>query len=283
MAGADDSNPRRRVVIALDPIAPEAAALDLAILQDMLREGIEELVGMFMEDTRLLAHARSRLATEVVLTGAARPLDARSLERQLRAKAAEARRRFESTALQLGLPHAFRVTRGEPLTELSSVAAAARALVIAVAGEAAGARTWAGAALHELARLDVPALLFAREGWQRGRSVVAVIEDPAQVAGTLANARRLARAAGVPLKVYLGGAALTRRQELSDVLTSQADETAAVSVQSLPAQADPSAAVRALLADQPRMVVLAAPAGDVNVDLLKELLRRTSAAVLVLR
>jgi hypothetical protein len=177
-----------RIVVALRPGTPSEVALEIA---RYLPISAAELLGLFVEDARLLAHAASSLAREVVLSGGARPLERASLERELRAQAAEQRRRFEAAAGRLGLRHAFRIARGEPLEELLQGAAGAEALVVAAGGF--GLQTWTREALHALAHAPLPSVLFARETWSTGTGIVAYLEDedgPLRVAARLATATR---------------------------------------------------------------------------------------------
>ena len=120
-----------RIVIALDAAAQHATALD--IVRCMISETFPELLGLFVEDVRLLEHAHSRLAREVVLSGAERPLELGALSRQLRAQSEQVRRSFEAAAATLGLPHTFQVARGEFLAALANRAAEAEALVVSLA------------------------------------------------------------------------------------------------------------------------------------------------------
>src|SRR5690606_10436723 len=111
-----------RIVVALDPAGGAEAAVEIAAL---VSSGTAEVVGLLVEDVRVLEHARSPLAREIVPSGRDRSLDRNLLERQFRARSAAVRARFEDAAARLGLRHAFHVARGDPLAEVARGAAGA--------------------------------------------------------------------------------------------------------------------------------------------------------------
>lgn len=193
---------RRAIIVALDPAAPGSVGLDL--LRDVAIGPDRELLGLFIEDTDLLAHARSRLATEVVLSGAARPLDFTKLQLQLNAQSLALRRIFEREAARLGMPHAFRILRGQLVSELAVAAANADMLVIELARLSAGAQSVWLRQLEQLCLADLPNVLYAREGWTIGSTVLAIIDDPADVETSGRAAASLARAGNASLTLLLG-------------------------------------------------------------------------------
>jgi hypothetical protein len=205
-----------RIVVALDPEAQHELALEIA--RHLPQNAATELLGLFVEDARLLAHASSRLAREIVLSGGERALERPALERQMRAQAAEQRRRFESAAVRLGLPHAFHVARGERFAELVREAADAEALVVTLAAHAAALRGWSASALRQLARAPLRSVLFAREGWVTGNRIVALLTRPERSAPSLQAAIRFARASRSPLTVLLRGAGGERVAEIEQWL-----------------------------------------------------------------
>ena len=206
-----------RIVVALDPDAPNEFALDIA--RHLPQSAATELLGLFVEDARLLAHAGSRLAREVVFGGGERAFERPALERQIRAQAAEQRRRFESAATRLGLRHAFHVIRGERLAELVREATDAEALVVTLAARTAALPGWSASALRQIARAPLRSVLFAREGWT-GNRVVALLARPEQGAPSLRAAIRFARASLSPLTVLLHGAAGKRVAEVEQWLAA---------------------------------------------------------------
>jgi hypothetical protein len=191
-----------RIVVALDPAGGGDFALEIAAL---IAAGTLEVVGLFVEDARLLEHARSPLAREVAFSGRERSLDRPTLERQLRAQAAQARNRFEAAAVKLGLRPTFQITRGEVLTELAREAAEAELLVVSVGAETRRRGGW-GAPLEQLVRARLPTLLFARESPPGG--VLVVLEKTDCALAALTTAARLSRPSGAPLMLLATAAVL---------------------------------------------------------------------------
>jgi hypothetical protein len=244
--------PRSRIVVAVDPDAPSDLPLDMA--QQLWSDAATELIGLFVEDARLFEHAGSRLAREVVFSGGERSLDAAALARQLRARAAEARRRFETHATDLGLRHAFQILRGDLVGELVREAAGAEALVVGVAAGAAASRAWWSVALERLAQAPLPAVLFPREGWLTGRGIVAVLERQ-DAATALEAALRFARRSRSPLTLLLTAAAASERETLAAAATELA-AGAGVSLHAILSAAEPTLATILRVAQGARLLVL---------------------------
>jgi hypothetical protein len=241
-----------RVVVALDPEAPSEVALEIA--RHLSQGAASELLGLFVEDARLLAHAGSALAREIVLTGTERPLERTALERQIRAQAEEQRRRFESAAARLGLRHAFQVARGEWLAELVREATDAEGLVVSVA-RAAALRGASAGAMRELARAPLRNVLFAREGWSTGRRIVTLLSQIERDVASLEAAARFARATRSPLTVL--AAAASRDAELERCV-AEVLEPFGVGAPVLLTAGAPAAALRRS-ANDARLLVLPAP------------------------
>ena len=198
-----------RIVVAIDPDAPSDLPLD--IVEQLFADAATELLGLFVEDTRLLAHAQSRSAREIVFGGGERALDAEALARQLRARATAARRTFEARARDLGLRHGFSIRRGDIAGELLSAATDARALIVGMAG---APRAWSASVLARLAGAELPAVLFAREGWHTGRGIVAATDRTAAGTAALRTAVRLAARCRSPLTLLIAATEHRAREEL---------------------------------------------------------------------
>lgn len=271
------AEPRPRVVVAVDA---DASDLPLEIARHLLAGTSTELVGLFVEDRRLFEHAAAALAREVAYTGRARVLERPRLERQLRARAAEARRQFEASAARLGLAHDFQVLRGDVVAELVREAADAEALIVGFTAGAAATSAWWARTLRNLLEASVPALLIAREGWLTGRGVVTVC---AKFGGAhaLEAAVRLARRSGSPLTVLLSADTEAERRALAESL--QAHLSAAdVELRGLLPLADvtPETILRA--ARGARLLVLTHDApGDAN--LVAELATATRLSLLLVK
>jgi nucleotide-binding universal stress UspA family protein len=119
----------RRVLIALDASPESLAALNAAARLAARLEA--ELTGLFVEDIDLLNLAGLPFAREATAFSlASRSLDAAAVERELKTRAAAARRALSSVAESLHLRWSFRVTRGRVEAEL--LAAAQEADLVAV-------------------------------------------------------------------------------------------------------------------------------------------------------
>jgi hypothetical protein len=211
---------RRRLVVALEAgIAdPELeAAVALASSLDA------ELLGLFVEDLDLLRFAALPFAHEIGFGSAARRrLDPASLERDLRAHAAEAERRLAGAAARERVPSAFRVARGVAHAELLAAAAESASDVLRLLllgdGESTATR-WAEEARARLAR-DAAAwrldLVLAADLAELGAAlragapgVVVLRADPDVLAQR--GLPDLLRASAVPVLVLPRRAAAPRR------------------------------------------------------------------------
>jgi hypothetical protein len=213
-----ESTPFSKIVVAVDPTEPGKTALE--ILRHIANRRGSELLGLFIEDIEILAHAQSRLAREIILSGMERPLNLSDLERQLRAQSSEARRIFERVAAQLGVPHAFQVSRGEVIDELVRMSAGAQILLVGVGTESAVSRVWWSTRIYRLARARVPAVLYAREGWRTGSTVCVVLERSSDIRRAGEAAARLARASNSALTAVLLGEARENQARVQEELAS---------------------------------------------------------------
>lgn len=119
----------RRILVALDASSESLAALEAAV--QMAKRLEAELTGLFVEDADLFKLAQYPFVREVNLaTRTGRRLDPATIERELEAQAALARRALEQAARQLQVPWSFRVIRGAVEAEL--IAAALEADLVAV-------------------------------------------------------------------------------------------------------------------------------------------------------
>jgi hypothetical protein len=269
---------RSRIVVAVD--ADDTADLPLDIARHLLRDAATELVGLFVEDRRLFEHAASALAREIGFSGHTRALESATLERQLRARAAEARRRFETRAAELKLPHDFQVVRGDVVAELVREATSAEALVVGLAAHTAPTRAWWARALRELAQAPLPAVLFAREGWQTGKGIVTVVERLADLAASLDTGLRLARRSRSPLTLLLAARAAAERRAAADAAAALA-ATAGVELRALLTATELTLDTVLRAAHGARLVVL--PHGDEPrmADFVTTLVSRTDVPLLV--
>ena len=127
---------RRRIVVAMDASEHSVAGLEAAI---RLAEATgAEVVGVFVEDERLLGAAQSPFASEVdYFSGDLRRLQPAELERQIQSDA----RRARATVRRLAegrVPWQFRTLRGHPDAELQTLAREADVITVGIRGRSPG-------------------------------------------------------------------------------------------------------------------------------------------------
>lgn len=271
--------PRSRVIVAVDEAEPGALSLDIA--QQLLDIAATELVGIFVEDQRLVAHAASRLAREVIFSGQERSLDVRALERQLRARALEAKRRFEEDATRLGLQHEFQILRGDLVAELVRHAAHAEALIVGVARDTPLAlQKWRGV-LRRLIAARAPAVLFAHSGWRTGRDIVALIETPGDAPTALATALRLAQRSRSAVTVLQRVRTRAERETVTELATTLA-ASMNVELRALITASVLTTETLLRTARGARLLVLPHRAQPDDVELIATLIVRTDTPLLVM-
>jgi hypothetical protein len=118
----------QRIVVALDPRTRPGDLDAAAALAGSIGA---ELLGLFVEDQDLLHFASLPFAHEIGAASASRRrLDMASIERDLRAQAAEAERRLAGAASRVRVQSEFRVARGAAHAELLAAAAQAASDVL---------------------------------------------------------------------------------------------------------------------------------------------------------
>ncbi len=189
----------RRVIIWLDPAAPQEPALQVL-------EGLgaaAELLGLFVEDANLLDLSGHSVAREFSEHGAVSTLDAPELERQFQAHARRLRSLFERMAAQLAMPGSFRVTRGDPREELIRHSADCDTLVLSHSRRSLGPRLAVRPRLDDLLGAGPPTLVFVQDAWRTGDRVVAVFDASPASEAALRIAGRIVAAEGLELSVWL--------------------------------------------------------------------------------
>ncbi len=123
----------RRILVALDASPHSIAALEAAA--ELAAHFQAELAGLFVQDVNLLRLAELPFAREVGFFSATRRrLDSRGLERQLRVRARQMRRRLTGLAEETRLQWSFQVARGAIASELLAAAAEADMIILGKAG-----------------------------------------------------------------------------------------------------------------------------------------------------
>jgi hypothetical protein len=272
---------RARILIALASTDAGESAIETASL--LTAGSAAELLGLYFENTRLLAHARSPLAREIMLSGRERALELQRLERQIHAQSGRARTGFEAAAARRQLRHAFQVAEGELIAELTRCAAEAEAIVFGMAAsEAIGAS--AADMLQALARTPVRSLLLTRAKPMPGAPILAAIENPAAAPLLLDTAARIAYQARAPLMLLLAGEAATHSLEFLErqlpVLGAPGVRiTAALRTATLDAVSTAAAARRV----RARLVVLPSRGAAWDPERAGRLLRALPSSLLLLR
>ncbi len=123
----------RRILVALDASPHSRAALQAAV--ELAARLEAEVLGMFVEDINLLRLAELSLGGEVVVHSATRrELDARQLERELRAQAVLVRRALARMAQRARIQWDFRVVRGVVASELLNAASSMDLIILGRVG-----------------------------------------------------------------------------------------------------------------------------------------------------
>ena len=134
----------RRVILALDVTARDAQSIAAAV--ELAARWGAEVLGLFLEDPRLLHWARLPVARQVSPWGGG--VDPARLEAQLRALAAQAQAELEQAARRLGVAWQAQVLRGELERALNEWAAQEDLWVIGTAGRVMGLAVPTPAALR---------------------------------------------------------------------------------------------------------------------------------------
>jgi len=184
---------RRRILVAFDASSPVRGALEAALA--LAGEG-SEIQGLFVEETNLLRLLDLPFVRETPFGfGAPRPLEVGRLEREIRARAAQARAALEAEALQRQIQSSFRVVRGVLATEVAAAAGQADLVVLDRRGAALGPGGFAPTARALLAGLNLP--LYLTSG--------APLRPPVRVLFDGSPGARRALSEGVWLDARLGG------------------------------------------------------------------------------
>ena len=192
----------RRILVALDDSSHSHAALTAAA--QLAAQLSAELQGLFIEDVNLLRLTELPFAREVGLhTATRRPLNARDLERQLRAQARRVQARLTAIAERDQLQWSFRVARGTIAAELLDASSEVDLVILGRSGWSPRRGRTLGSTARALI-FGAPTLtLLLQEGTCLGLPVLAVYDGSPLAEKVLMVAAFLASSEDGPVTAVL--------------------------------------------------------------------------------
>lgn len=256
-----------RIVVAVE----RADQQTLEIVQCVYDESIRQLHVLFIENTRLLEHASSSLAREVLASGVERRLDANALLSQWKTQAAQVRHALETMASNLGIPLIFQVARGETIPEARLLPPDTELLVIGADDRSTETVARLRGAIAELESGPFRGLLIGRRGWSSGSSILTLTGDAADAIGIAQLGSRLAkRSASRHMMIARSAAAADALLEIGGTIQV---------IDELEIDALISAAQR----ERAKLIVLPWASTREHAELLTGLLQRTDSALLLVK
>lgn len=196
----------QRILIALDPAAPNGATLDA--LTGLTGPEPAEICGLFIEDVSLIGLSSLSFVREVALdTGVERAMNPAQLERQLQAQRIRVERMLKGAVRRFSLNPDFKVTRGKVLEELRREGENADLVLVGRSPAQAGTRSWMGIRLGSLAAEIGGVLAIIQDAWLTGQSVAVIYDGSECAIRCMALAQRIALSERLPLSVILVGTA----------------------------------------------------------------------------
>ena len=202
-----------RILVALDHSdASRATLTEAAALAARLQA---ELIGLFIEDVKLLAAAQLPFVRQISLTGQSAPFDPAAMERSFRAQEHAARQLLESVAERHRLSWSFRVARGRASVEILAQAQGVDLVIVGKTSPTVTRQGRMGATALAVADALHGAILFAEPRAAHvlgyGGAVLVVFDGGPAADRVLAIAARLAGAGGQTLVVVSPGSAVERQ------------------------------------------------------------------------
>lgn len=196
-----------RILVALDHSDDSRTTLtEAAALAARLQA---ELVGLFIEDVKLLDAAQLPFIRQISLTGHSTPMDRSGIERSFRAQEQAARQLVESVAMRHRLSWSFRVARGRASVEILAQAQGADLVIVGKTAPAVTRQGRIGATALAIADALHGAVLFSEPRAAHvlgyGGAILAVYDDGAAADRVLAIAAQLAGAGRQSLVVVSPG------------------------------------------------------------------------------
>jgi nucleotide-binding universal stress UspA family protein len=190
----------QRILVALDASRHSLAALEAAC--ELAHALKAELIGIFVEDVDLLHLAGLPFAREVrYLSGADRPLDSPSMERELRIQAEQVRQTLAGIAGRRQVRWSFRVVRGQVATELLTAAQEADLLALGRASWTSARRVRLGATARAVVAQALHPVLLLQHGHSICQPVQLVYDGSPAARCALATAAHMASMTGGHLTV----------------------------------------------------------------------------------
>jgi nucleotide-binding universal stress UspA family protein len=205
----------RRILVGLDASNQSLAALDEAV--EMAEALKAEILGIFVEDIDLLRSAGYPFSRRVLFpSGAFEAIDTPRLERELQARAEQARSALEAAAEKRHRPWTFQCVRGSVSALLLEAAGTVDVVTLGRSGWAASRSTVLGSTARVLARNAPGAILIVEKSHSAHDPVQAVYDGSTASARVVRTAASYAVARGLALVVHVLGATAeeyTRRVE----------------------------------------------------------------------
>lgn len=203
-----------RILVALDNSPQGQAALRTAAQLAAQLQG--ELEGVFVEDDNLLRLCDLPFCQEVGLFSATpRPLDSRSVERQLRGLATSLRQSLAQVAGAMHIPWSFRVARGCVADEL--LAAAENAFLLTLSHHEQAFASPVGITAQLVAQRSTRPLLILGKANQLVRPFTLVYTASESASRALHFATRLVRSGNQPLQIWLQANVAEREAQAAQV------------------------------------------------------------------
>lgn len=272
----------QRILVALDASAHSLAALQAAAnLAGNLRA---QLIGLFVEDVNLLRLASLPFAQELCWpTASGRRIDEAKMERDMRLRAARARRALAYAAEQAEAEWSFRVVRGIVAREILAAAHEADLLSLGRTSSTLSRRHRLGSTALAAAVAAGRPVLLAREGADLQRPIVVTYDGSRVGALSLAAAARMAQANDSNLIVLI----MAENPELAPQLAERASrwlqERVAHADYRYLQQGNGEKLVEALQQEDCGLVILGGESEIFQGEALQELLEQVECPVMVVR
>jgi nucleotide-binding universal stress UspA family protein len=193
----------RRILVALDASRPSLAALEAAA--NLAARLQADLAGLFIEDVDLINLAALPFSKDLpALSRTGRSLDPDLMQREIRCKAAVARRSIARAAEARHLQWTFRVVRGRVDAELLAAAEGTDLIAVGKSVRALSHEIRMGRTARAVAHQTHCSILFVAPGdVARDRSIAALYDGSEPTARSLAVAAQLAGREGGKLVVLV--------------------------------------------------------------------------------